>query len=116
KTLNEVLVPYLAEQGIRFVRRTEWSRTETAWLRRYCRSELSPVLSPIGIDPAHPFPRILNKSLNFIVSLEGRDAFGRNSALAVVQAPRALPRVIQLPPSQKSGSSHDFVFLSSIIH
>ncbi|KPK14083.1 MAG: polyphosphate kinase, partial [Betaproteobacteria bacterium SG8_41] len=71
--------------------------------------------SPLGLDPAHPFPRILNKSLNFIVSLRGRDAFGREGRVAVVQAPRALPRVIRLPREANSGP-HDFVFLSSIIH
>ena len=56
-----------------------------------------PVLTPIGLDPAHPFPRVLNKSLNFAVELEGKDAFGRNSGIAIVQAPRVLPRVIRLP-------------------
>jgi len=76
---------------------------------------LLPVLSPLGLDPAHPFPRILNKSLNFIVSLEGKDAFGRSSGSAVVQAPRSLPRLIRLPESCSDGP-HDYVFLSSIIH
>jgi polyphosphate kinase len=74
-----------------------------------------PVLSPIGLDPSHPFPRILNKSLNFLVSLEGKDAFGRDSAIAIVQAPRALPRIINIPVKQ-AGGPHTFVFLSSIIH
>lgn len=115
-TLNDALIPELAARGIRFVRRTEWSKSQTAWLKRYFKSELAPVLSPMGLDPAHPFPKILNKSLNFIVSLEGRDAFGRNSAMAVVQAPRALPRLIQFPPGQNGNGPHDFVFLSSIIH
>ena len=74
-----------------------------------------PVLSPVGLDPAHPFPKVLNKSLNFIITLEGKDAFGRNSGIAIVQAPRALPRLIQLPASCAS-HKYDFVFLSSIIH
>jgi polyphosphate kinase len=81
----------------------------------YFSHELLPVLSPLGLDPAHPFPRILNKSLNFIVSLEGKDAFGRSSGSAVVQAPRSLPRLIRLPESCSDGP-HDYVFLSSIIH
>src|SRR5690606_20074080 len=74
-----------------------------------------PILTPIGLDPAHPFPRILNKSLNFAVELEGKDAFGRNSGVAVVQAPRALPRVIRLP-QEIAGCEYGFVFLSSILH
>ena len=74
-----------------------------------------PVLTPIGLDPAHPFPRVLNKSLNFAVELQGKDAFGRNSAAAIVQAPRVLPRTILLPP-EISGCEHGFVFLSSILH
>ncbi len=74
-----------------------------------------PVLTPIGLDPSHPFPRVLNKSLNFIVELEGRDAFGRNSGIAIVQAPRILPRFVKIP-SDVSGVEHGFVFLSSILH
>jgi polyphosphate kinase len=74
-----------------------------------------PVLTPIGLDPAHPFPRVLNKSLNFAVELEGKDAFGRNSGIAIVQAPRVLPRVIRLP-REIAGAEYDFVFLSSILH
>jgi hypothetical protein len=74
-----------------------------------------PVLTPIGLDPSHPFPRVLNKSLNFAVELEGTDAFGRNSGAAIVQAPRALPRVIRLP-KELCGVDYGFVFLSSILH
>ena len=115
RVFNEVLVPDLEKAGIRFVRRTEWNTAQEEWVHSYFRRELLPMLNPLGLDPAHPFPRILNKSLNFIVSLEGRDAFGRRSGVAVVQAPRALPRLIQLPAECQSGP-HDFVFLSSIIH
>ena len=67
--------------------------------------EVLPVLTPVGLDPAHPFPQILNKSLNFVVSLEGTDAFGRQTEYAVVQAPRALPRVIEVPEALASGPS-----------
>ncbi len=117
RVLNEQLIPALAEQSIHFVRRQEWSEAQRAWLRHYFETELLPILSPLGLDPAHPFPKVLNKSLNFIVSLEGKDAFGRNSGYAIVQAPRALPRVIQLPAAEiDGGGPHDFVFLSSIIH
>ena len=115
RVLNEVLIPELAEERIHFVRRNEWSEQQEQWLRAYFENELLPVISPMGLDPAHPFPRILNKSLNFIVSLRGKDAFGRSGGTAIVQAPRALPRVIQLPPGHGTGK-HDFVFLSSVIH
>jgi polyphosphate kinase len=115
RVLNEVLIPELAEERIHFVRRNEWSEQQEQWLRAYFENELLPVISPMGLDPAHPFPRILNKSLNFIVSLRGKDAFGRSGGTAIVQAPRALPRVIQLPPGHGTGK-HDFVFLTSVIH
>jgi polyphosphate kinase len=113
--LNETLLPKLAAQNIRFLRRSDWTAKQETWVRRYFNRELLPVLSPIGLDPAHPFPRILNKSLNFIVSLEGKDAFGRNSGIAIVQAPRSLPRVINIP-TQCAEGPYDYVFLSSIIH
>ena len=115
RVLNEVLIPLLDAERIRFVRRTEWNAQQEAWVRNYFEHELLPVLSPLALDPAHPFPQILNKSLNFIVSLKGSDAFGRRGGIAVVQAPRALPRLIHLPPETDSGP-HDYVFLSSIIH
>jgi len=114
--LNDGLMPALAEAGIRFLRRDEWSAEQRRWIREYFENSLLPILTPMGLDPSHPFPQVLNKSLNFIVSLEGRDAFGRNSGMAVVQAPRALPRIIQLPPGEPGNGPHDFVFLSSIIH
>jgi polyphosphate kinase len=113
---NDVIVPALEKEKIRFLRRSEWSAEQDAWLKHYFQNELLPVLSPMGLDPAHPFPRILNKSLNFIVSLSGKDAFGRNTGFAIVQAPRALPRLIQIPKDVKGSGPYDFVFLSSVIH
>lgn len=114
--LNDLLLPQLAEQKIRTIRRSDWTPKQEAWIRDFFHDELLPILSPLGLDPAHPFPRILNKSLNFIVSLKGKDAFGRNSGLAIVQVPRALSRIVRLPPEETNGGPHDFVFLSSIIH
>lgn len=116
RVLNEVLIPALEAESIRFLRRASWSAEQEIWLKAYFENEVMPVLSPIGLDPAHPFPRIMNKSLNFIVGLDGRDAFGRNIGYAVVQAPRALPRLIQIPASVPGTGPHDFVFLSSVIH
>lgn len=113
--LNEVILPALAEQGIRFLRRGTWNEAQREWIRNYFIREMVPVLTPIGLDPSHPFPRVLNKSLNFAVELEGKDAFGRSSNAAIVQAPRVLPRVIRLP-EELAGYEYGFVFLSSILH
>ena len=115
KILNEVVLPKLAEENIHFLRRTSWNDAQRLWIREFFFRELMPILTPIGLDPAHPFPRVLNKSLNFAVELDGKDAFGRNSGIAIVQAPRALPRVIRLPP-EFAQCDHGFVFLSSILH
>ncbi len=116
RILNEVLIPCLEADNIRFLRRDNWSPAQRSWLEKYFNEELLPILTPVGLDSAHPFPRILNKSLNFIISLTGKDAFGRNSGRAILQAPRALPRIIQLPVSETESGPYDFVFLSSIIH
>ncbi len=116
KVLHDVLIPKLREENIHFIRRTEWTTAQRKWLEKYFDEELSPILTPVGLDSAHPFPRILNKSLNFIISLTGKDAFGRNSGRAILQAPRALPRIVQLPNDETGSEGHNFVFLSSIIH
>ena len=113
--LNEELLPLLAKEGIRFLRRSSWNRQQREWVRDYFFREVLPVVTPIGLDPSHPFPRLLNKSLNFAVELEGRDAFGRKGGMALVQPPRVLPRVIALPP-QIADCEYGFVFLSSIVH
>ncbi len=113
--LNEVILPALAAEGIVFLRRSAWTPEQRAWIRDFFFRDVMPVLTPIGLDPAHPFPRVLNKSLNFAVELEGRDAFGRVSNAAIVQAPRVLPRVIRLP-RELTGVTDGFVFLSSILH
>lgn len=113
--LNQEILPGLEREGIRFLRRASWNESQCDWIRGYFLREVMPVLTPIGLDPAHPFPRVLNKSLNFVVELEGRDAFGRNSSTAIVQAPRVLPRFIRLPDTL-ADSEYCFVFLSSILH
>ena len=115
RLLNEEILPALAKEGIRFLRRSEWTPSQQEWIRDYFFREMMPLLTPIGLDPAHPFPRVFNKSLNFAVELEGRDAFGRDSRAAIVQAPRVLPRVIRLPKGAAHGVN-DFIFLTSILH
>ena len=114
-TLNDEIIPALAEEGIHFLRRTHWNEAQSLWVKQFFRRELLPLLTPLGLDPSHPFPRILNKSLNFVVSLEGTDDYGREAWMAIVQAPRALPRIIRMD-EEASGTSTSFVFLSSIIH
>ncbi len=115
RVLGDVLLPELAEEGVRFLKRSEWTPEQTEWIRDYFETQLQPMLSPLGLDPAHPFPRVFNKTLNFVVSLEGKDAFGRDSGLAIVQAPRSLPRLIRLP-DEVATAPYTIVFLSSVIH
>ncbi len=114
RVLNQVLLPELNREGVRFLARNEWTAEQAEWIKEFFKRELAPIMSPLGLDPAHPFPRPLNKSLAFIVNLKGKDAFGRNSGKAIVQAPRALPRVVRLPAECAEGAN-DFVLLSAII-
>ena len=113
--LNNAVLPQLSAEGIRILRRTKWNTAQKSWVREYFFNQLMPVLTPIGLDPSHPFPRLLNKSLNFVVELTGKDAFGRKSSMAIVQAPRVLPRIIALP-RRVAGCEFGFMFLSSILH
>ncbi|HCB44741.1 MAG TPA: RNA degradosome polyphosphate kinase, partial [Pseudomonas sp.] len=113
--LNDILLPQLNEKGIRFLRRYQWTHKQTLWIRRFFRQQVAPIISPIGLDPTHPFPLLVNKSLNFIVQLDGIDSFGRDSGMAIIPAPRSLPRLIRLPDELCDGGDN-FVFLSSMIH
>lgn len=115
RVLNETLLPALEREGIAVRKRSTWTAAQAQWTEEYFRREVLPILTPLGLDPAHPFPRILNKSLNFILSLAGKDAFGRAGDLAVVQAPRLLPRLIPVP-AEIATVPHEFVLLSSVIH
>jgi polyphosphate kinase len=114
-TLNNVLLPELENENIRFLSRDNWTPEQDQWIKRFVKKEVLPVISPIGLDPAHPFPRLVNKSLNFIVSLEGKDAFGRDTGLAIIPAPRSLPRLVRLP-DDLCENGDNLVFLSSMIH
>ncbi|KJV38617.1 polyphosphate kinase 1 [Acinetobacter brisouii] len=115
RILNQEILARLREEDICFLRRGELTPAQTAWVKKYFQEQVAPVLTPISLDPAHPFPRLVNKSLNFIVTLEGKDAFGRQIDLAVVPAPRSLPRVVRLPDELTDGKEHH-VMLSAIIH
>jgi polyphosphate kinase len=113
--LNVDVLPQLKKAGLHLVRHTDRNAAQRAWVKDYFEREVRPLLTPIGLDPAHPFPQVVNKSLNFIVSLTGKDAFGRGTAIAIVKAPRVLPRVIRLP-DHLSSHGPSFCLLSSVIH
>jgi polyphosphate kinase len=111
---NEVLLPSLQKEGIKLLSHGERNAVQKKWVQDYFRREVKPLLVPVGLDPAHPFPQVANKSLNFIVQLSGKDAFGRSNDIAIVKVPRVLPRVIPLP-SKVAGHGKAFVLLSSVI-
>ncbi|MCY0964974.1 polyphosphate kinase 1 [Parathalassolituus penaei] len=115
RILNDTLLPALERENIHFLRRRDWTEEQRQWVRSYYDDNILPLISPIGLDPSHPFPRLVNKSLNFIVELEGKDAFGRETGLAIIPAPRSLPRIIRIPDAISSGGDC-FIFLSSMIH
>ena len=115
RILNETILPALEQENIHFQRRRDWTEEQRLWVEGYFRDSIQPLISPIGLDPSHPFPRLVNKSLNFIVELDGKDAFGRETGLAIIPAPRSLPRIIRFPDHLTNGGDH-FIFLSSMIH
>ncbi len=111
---QQELRPQLEAEHIRVLTRAQWSARQRRWLQGYFEHEVLPVLSPLGLDPAHPFPRILNKTLNIAVVLKGRDAFGHEGHMALVRAPRSLPRIIRLP-AEVCGEGDHFVFLAELL-
>jgi polyphosphate kinase len=115
QVFNDELLPALGEIGVQVIKRDKWTKLQKRWIKKHFEEQVLPVLTPVGLDPAHPFPRILNKALNMFVALDGTDAFGRASEYAVLPVPRCLPRVIALP-DDVGGGAHTFVLLSSVIH
>ena len=113
--LNNVMFPELAKAGVPFLRSEDWTDEQRDWLKTYFHEQVVPVLTPLTFDPSRPFPQVLNKSLNFIVRLRGRDAYGRLRHRGMVQAPRSLPRLIKLPEHLGEPDTHQYVFLSSVI-
>ena len=111
---NDALIPAFEKQGIKIVSHGDRNAAQRRWVKRYFESEVRPLLVPIGLDPSHPFPQVANKSLNFIVRMGGRDAFGRENEVAIVKVPRVLPRLIPLP-AKLCGKRKLFVSLSSVI-
>lgn len=111
---NEVVMPALQREGIVVLNHAERDAAQRQWVDGFFQRQVRPLLVPVGLDPAHPFPQVANKSLNFIVKLGGRDAFGRDNSIAIVKVPRVLPRVIRLP-EPLAGGRQAFVLLSSVI-
>jgi len=111
---NDQLLPSLQQKGYRILSHNERNPAQRRWVKNYFQREVQPLLVPVGLDPAHPFPKVANKSLNFIVQLSGQDAFGRSNEIAIVKVTRVLPRLIPLPASVGDGST-SFVLLSSVI-
>jgi len=114
RLFNEELMPVLQQHGIRLITHDERNAAQHKWVKQYFDREVRPLLTPVSLDPAHPFPMVANKSLNFIVRLTGKDAFGRENDIAIVKVPRSLPRVIRLPAAV-SGKAICLVSLSSVI-
>lgn len=115
RALNEEVLPQLQAEGIHLLRRGEWDPAQREWVEQYFQEQVLPVLTPVALDPAHPFPRVLNKSLNFLVEVLGADAFGRDVSLGVVPVPRSLPRIIPLP-SELCEGYRGYVMLSAVVH
>ena len=111
---NEELIPTFSKKGIEIISHGERNPAQRKWVHEYYEREVRPLLIPVGLDPAHPFPQVANKSLNFIVRLTGKDAFGRENPIAIVKVPRVLPRLMRMP-SKISGGKTLFVALSSIV-
>jgi polyphosphate kinase len=111
---NDQIGPQLNAENIHILTRRQWSARQKRWLQGYFEHEVLPVLSPLGLDPAHPFPRILNKTLNIAIVLKGRDAFGHEGHMALVRAPRSLPRIIRVP-AEVCGTGDHFVFLAELL-
>ena len=111
---NDQLMPAFRAAGIAILSHGERNAQQRRWVHDYFQREVRPLLIPVGLDPAHPFPQVANKSLNFIVRLGGQDVFGRRNEIAIVKVPRVLPRVIRMP-ARVAGRSACFVSLSSVI-
>ncbi len=114
RVFNDDLLKAFKSQDIHLITHEERNTTQRRWVKQYFNRDVRPLLTPVSLDPAHPFPQVANKSLNFIVRLSGKDAFGRENDIAIVKVPRSLPRLILLP-TKTSGGGIQIVTLSSVI-
>jgi polyphosphate kinase len=109
---RDQLLPELSRHGIRFLEPKDISPADVQWLDHFYHTEIRPVLTPLALDPAHPFPQLLNKSLNIIVDLEMKKGSDRLRYMAVVPVPRLLPRLVKLPAR---GKDREYIFLGRVI-
>lgn len=107
-----LLRPALAEAGIRLLYGADLSPDQRAWVSKYFDDVASAVLTPLAIDPAHPFPQLLTKSLNLAVALRSSGKRGVSPRFAIVQIPRVLPRLVLLP---QAGSTRDYILQKELI-
>jgi polyphosphate kinase len=115
RVLNEQVMPALAEHGIRILNHAERNAPQRRWVASFFESQVRPLLVPVALDPAHPFPLVANKSLNFILRLTGDDVHATGSAVVIVKVPRSLPRVIRLPDRLMPPGEQGFALLTSVI-
>ena len=118
RAFNDEVMPALQRQGIQILNHSDRNEAQRRWVLHFFQRQVRPLLVPVGLDPSHPFPQVANKSLNFIVRLGGKDAFGRENTIAIVKVPRVLPRVMRLPDNLVNGherGAQAFVLLTSVI-
>ncbi|MGC9450782.1 MAG: polyphosphate kinase 1 [Oceanipulchritudo sp.] len=113
KCWHEQIVPSLAGEGIPFKTREQLNRRELKWLKGYFQEQVHPVLTPLAIDPAHPFPQFGNKSLNILLWLDDPDTPATERMMAFIPVPRILPRVVRIPGSERVPDS--YIFLSDVL-
>jgi len=118
RAFNDEVMPALQREGIQILNHSDRNEAQRRWVLHFFQRQVRPLLVPVGLDPSHPFPQVANKSLNFIVRLGGKDAFGRENTIAIVKVPRVLPRVMRLPDNLVNGherGAQAFVLLTSVI-
>jgi len=111
---NDAFMPAFGREGIEILGFSDRTPEQTRWVHQHFEREVRPLLIPVSLDPSHPFPQVANKTLNFIVRLGGKDAFGRENEIAIVKVPRVLPRLVRMP-DKVAGGKAAFVSLSSVI-
>lgn len=114
RILNEGILPKMAEKNIRLLGSDQRNGVQQAWATSFFTEHVRPILTPIVLDPSHPFPRVVNKGLHFIISLAGKDAYRRGSDIAIIKVPRVIPRIIKLPQEISEGNQA-FSLLATVI-
>ena len=109
---NKQLVPDLKKEQIVFKKMDQLTRNEMSWVKKYFEESVYPVLTPLAIDPGHPFPQITNKSLNVLARIRNPEE-GEDDLLAILPVPRILPRIVEVP--SKGTKYKTYVFLSDVI-